>query len=1127
MRPRILVHGALAFAAATCLLTLFWLLLPLTGQASPMSEVPTSVTPLKQSPPPTPDPRWLALIRAPQPHRLAAQQMTPLSINVHLTDGFVAGRVAIAATVAVSVTRAGSQVAHATVAPVPIDDGFFYLAYPDWSGISYAAGGGGGYYGIFQAGDVVWVSQTGTVVSMTLPALSALATSDNDTVYGTAPISEPVTVYVFPFATPEVSYTRTVTADGAGNYQADFAPTDLRPHDSGYAVYAAASDRRAYIRFVAPLLRVRVNGWEMSGFAAPRSTVLITVTDAQGTPWYWLTANTGTEGSFWIPSFGWTRLLQPGDHVTATAGGQSFSMTVLTVTAHANLTSGQVWGEAPPAQSVEVMRFVGPLQSGYDSIQLDLPADQTTITATLTGHYTASLPLAPADYGAAVVTGPDGHQTYTRFNIPYLWIRMGEGDATWPYGYYAIWGQVEDLAAPITVAIQGPSGYLKDLRHLTAARNGYFYDGPYYPDYLALDSGDVITITTPRSVQAALTLPLLTAQADPISDAVSGLAPPGARLIISVYGWPPQPPPFPTPTPTTPHTDLGTGGGPGYPPVTLIVTATAQGEYVADFSGLVDITNQSSGQVQWTTPEGHTVVRGFRATQRCLPRLEYVQVGGNYLSGQSDYGCPGIALRLRDASGRIKAQQWIYYPNFYFYLYDGSRPVPILPGDIIELESSSSIEFPVVTPTPSHAIAAPSEGQVITTSVPVLTVLLDPVANTIAGQAPPSTVLSLGVYHEYGFRHWLTTTVSTQGTYSVSLDGLYTLAAGDQVRASLSLAGVSFYAEEVIPLLKASLYERPALQGWLSPLTPYTVSLSSPRPITAEVSGYAGTEGEFRAWLVSLMPGDTVFVTTPQRVLSLTLPFLSAHIDRAAATVSGLAPPNARLQVDINANYSTVFGSQVVTATASGVYTASFPDMAPLRSAHGTLTYFAQDGQVRLDFGTPHWQITLDNPCVSGEGQVGGVPITATLQAEDGTPKGTVTTTAAAGSIMFGLCFTMSVQPDDRLALVYPGGLMTFTVPNLTAEHDYARQTVEGQAPPLSAIAATVPNGGYYQYSVTRHTQADGTGHYGLDTSDLNVPLMRSGYVVMTDEAGNTVQRNFTIQGYRTFLPVVAYNRPN
>jgi len=1123
MRPRILIHGALAFAAATCLLTLFWLLLPSAGQASPMSEVPTSVSLLKPSPPPTPDLRWLALIRAQQPHPLAAPQIASPSINVHLTDGFVAGRVAIAATVALSVTRAGSQVAHATVAPVPIDDGFFYLAYPYWSSNSYAVGGGGGYYGVFLTGDVVWVSQAGTVVSMTVPALSALAATSSDTVYGTAPISEPVTVYLFPFATPEVSYTRTVTTDGAGNYQADFAPTDLRPHDSGYVAYAEASDRRAYIRFVAPLLRVRVNAWEMSGFAAPRSTVLITATDAQGTPWYWLNAYASTDGSFWIPSFEWTRLLQPGDHVTATAGGQSFSTTVLTITAHADLISGQVWGEAPSSQSVEVMRFVGPLQSGYDSIQLDLPAEQTTTTATLNGHYTASLPLAPADYGAAVVTGPDGQQTFTRFNVPYLWVHVGEDDATWPYDYYAVWGQVDDFAVPITVAIQGPSGYLKDLRHITAAGNGYFLDGLYHQDYPALDSGDIVTVTTPHGVQTTLVLPVLTAQAEPISDTVFGLAPPGMRLTISVYGWSPQPPPFPTPTPTPPHTNLGTGGGPGPSPFTLVVTATVQGEYIADFSGLVDITNQSSGHVQWTTPEGHTVVRGFRATQRCLPRLEYIQVGGNHLSGWSDYGCPSIALRLRDASGRIKAQQWIYYQGyFYFYLYDGSRPVPILPDDIVELEPGGQVTFPVMTPTPPYAIAAPSEGQVITTSVPVLTVLLDAVANTIAGQAPPGTVLSLGVYHEYGFRHWLTTTVSAQGTYSVSLDDLYTLAAGDQVRAGLSLAGVSFCAEEVIPLLKASLYERPALQGWLSPLTPYTISLSSPRLITAEVSGYAGTEGEFRAWLVSLMPGDTVVVTTPQRVLSLTLPLLSAHIDRATATVSGLAPPNARLQVDISALYAPAFASQVVTATASGVYTASFPNMAPLRSAHGTLTYFAQNGQVRLDFGTPHWQITLGDPCVRGEGQVGGVPITVTLQAGDGTPKGTVTTTADAGSTWFYLCFTTSVQPSDRLALVYPGGLMTFTVPNFTAEHDYARQVLEGHAQPGSAIAATVPVGPYYWGQVIRHAQADATGHYGLDTSDLSLPLNRSGYVVMTDEAGNTVQRNFTIHGYRSFLPFLA-----
>ena len=92
-------------------------------------------------------------------------------------------------------------------------------------------------------------------------------------------------------------------------------------------------------------------------------------------------------------------------------------------------------------------------------------------------------------------------------------------------------GQISEAATPITIAIQGPSGYFKDVRSATAASDGYFYD--YGSSGLTLDSGDVITVSTAHGVQVALQLPVLTGEIDPVTDIVSGTAPPGARLKVT------------------------------------------------------------------------------------------------------------------------------------------------------------------------------------------------------------------------------------------------------------------------------------------------------------------------------------------------------------------------------------------------------------------------------------------------------------------------------------------------------------------------------------------------------------------------------------------------------------------
>ncbi|MBN1889575.1 MAG: hypothetical protein JW850_16385 [Thermoflexales bacterium] len=1105
MRTSTLLHMVGALAGATLLGLILCLCVPPTARAAPaegdqgLAPAPRDVSPAG----PPADPRWLNIVQASLD--TAAKQAALPTLHLHLTDGRVAGRVAMATGVTISLTRDGVRLAYDSVTPLPDDPGYFYSADLGWA---WAAGGGGGS-GLL-AGDVVWVAQAGLVASMTVPALSGLAEAETDSVYGTAPAGQPLTVYVLPFEAPDLSFSHTVTASLAGDYQLDWSPSlDLRPRDGGYVAYTQAPGRHAYVRFCVPFLRVWIHGALIEGMAAPNSSLTLTVTDPSGSVqdgWYvWYSSSDGSFRASWWRYEEMDTGLHPGARVVVSAAGQVFSMTVPTITTSVDLVLGQVRGQAPAGRPVEVIRYTGPLQSDDDDPWENTPAGRVVVTATSGGQFTASLALARADYGAVMATLPDGYQAYTRFAVPYVWIRLGEASSSsrdW------IRGQVNEMAVPITLAVQGPSGYLKDLWHFTTAGNGCFspYGYDYFQHYVILEGGDIVTLATPSGVQVALSLPVLTAQAEAAADSVSGRAPPGAVLKVSVSVYPG---PF-----ASLHGLEALGGGYPYGH-TLLVTATAQGEYLADFSGWLDFTAHTWGEVELATPDGHTVVRTFQAPLPNVPYVQSAQVGGNVLEVGGYGDCSRASARLLDSHGYIKAEvgpSYVGHSKRLLLQDREGRPVSILPGDAIEIECC---------PYSSRVMSMPRSltGATLTMPVPELSVSLDPVANALSGQAPPGGVLWLLINDDSRICP-LTTTVSAQGSWSLDLAGWHTLAAGDRVQVTYYLSEtIRFYAIDALPRLQVSLYKT-QVGGVLPPLTPYTIGLASLPFTKTQVSDYASESGVLYGVLPAMpMPGDTLVVTTPVQTFRLPLPFLSAMVDLPGAQVYGQAPPGARLQVRVW-NWEKYDCSKIITATATGLYTTSFSSL-PASGVNGTLTYVSdQDHLVNLDFATPHWMIVLDSHYVNGSAGVGGIPITLSLQARDGTLKGIFTGTTWSGGGSFSADFGNNrVQGGDQLVLEHPAGVMTFSVPVLTVHHDYGRQVMEGLAPPFSTLEVTFWGGPIQP--IVRHVQADVGGHYGVDTSDLRLRVGQWGKVLLTDERTNTIQLHFTIVGYPVYLPLV------
>ena len=154
---------------------------------------------------------------------------------------------------------------------------------------------------------------------------------------------------------------------------------------------------------------------------------------------------------------------------------------------------------------------------------------------------------------------------------------------------------------------------------------------------------------------------------------------------------------------------------------------------------------------------------------------------------------------------------------------------------------------------------------------------------------------------------------------------------------------------------------------------------------------------------------------------------------------------------------------------------------------------------------------------ISQEGivDVANMPITLTLRTPGGSLKSTRVVTPTYSQ--YTGCFSVPIQSGDRIDLQTASATEAFTVPLLTARHNYPLQAVEGMAPPNHELFAEF----WWAGSGTRRTFSDGGGQYGIDASDLRPLVLSQGRVFLRDEAGNTTSAYFTVTGYQTFLPLV------
>ena len=1036
--------------------------------------------PAGAAPGPEIDARWLRLVRT-----LAADStgQAPASagptIDYLSTDQVLAGRVSLASTVVVSIARGANTLATLYLTPFLDQNGFLYATNLSASNLPNPP----------QPGDIIWVSQASAAISLTVGTLNGLAWPLTDVVSGTAPAGAALQLFLYPFSDPATVITRSATADGGGNYQTLWSPgVDLRPQDSGFVLYAPDSSRRVYARYVAPFLRAQVGGFGIDGLAAPLSQVWVTVTTAAGAVLDSVNYNwTGTTGAFGI-CFGDCQYgvgvpaPKPGDIVWASAAGQVFSLTLPALTAHR--TGNIISGQAPAGQAVTVARFEGPAPFFGGG---GAATNQASVTATVTGAYSVTLPVVqPPDYGTATVSDSQGNEAYAAFAVPYIAAELGQG--LLGSGYF-VSGQVDDPTTPLTITIQGASGFLKSVQRSASSSTGHFQD-PTSGGWtgIALEAGDLITVASAHGVQITDTIPLLTAQADVTSLIIAGQAPANAPVRINLSGY-------------------DVNFNPPGSDQTFVVTASAQGNYSFSFAPFGSFGPGAQGEVAYTGPQGRVAERAITALQTCLPHLNSAQVGGNQLSGAMGFNkqllCEAATLTLLSGQGQTKFSQTVgTYPGqpIELALQSGGQPVFIQAGDHIRFEN---------------------QGQVSNYLVPALSVNVDVAGGHISGQAPPSAALTLVVKNE-GFFHGssysnvtLTTTANLQGAYQLN----YPLRPGDQVEAWLG-GTPRFYADRPAPVLHAWLYQA-TFEAWAAPFAAYTLTLQATRPVslptassTADALGYVYRMGQ-GPW--TFEPGDAAVFTAGTTGRTLAMPTLTALLGQDGQTVSGLGPAGQSLLVSLGG------WTQAVTVSAQGHYSATFVPQGG-GSAGRVIYTNSQGDQAGVEYSAARWEVTLGSRCINGQLPLPGVATTITLATAGGAVKDALPISAAFLGGRYNGCFVpaATVESGDRLSLVTPNGVVSFTVPVLTASQDGDHQLIRGTAPPNSLVSvflSGLPPVG--KFDAHRDIIAGADGSFAIDVSDLQLTLGAPARLIWQDALGNMATRSFTLQGRHTYLPFV------
>lgn len=1038
--------------------------------------------------------------------RARAQAAASLTLNLGVSSHMVSGATPSPDTITFELRRDGNFIAQTSTTPFPDGrGGYVYVA--TLYGYARSGGGDSGYYCdmIIAPGDVLQAIQAGQTVTLTVPLLTAWAEQSTNKVYGQAAPSTTLELYHYRYDDPTTTYRQTITATASSVYEAVFdGMTEIKARDYGYVYSFNETGNHVYARYNAPYLLAMIDDDYAEGIAAPCAPITISthLPDGKTIQQNHTTANTAGEFDMYL--YNAPRPLQIGDTLIVTAAHQVMNMTLLPITAYAAPENNTISGATLPGAEVLVELYTGNLLE-YEPGTRYTRATTAALTGTLASMYSVDfsdlVDITAGNYGYVYVSNASGHQTYRPFVVPFLKASLKE---------YGLSGQV-NASGQATVTVWGRSGIPRDTHYVQIHNDGTFYD-PAWESQLNLLAGDHITVTSPDGAETGMAIPHLTASFDPEHTLVYGEAPPSSTLRVEFSQY------------------------------TRWITCTASGVYTADFGSLSTLIGPYDyGRVTHINRDGYEAYVNFRVPP--LTKIR-VQSGNNLVYGTLPVDeWEEILITVRSISGTAKVAETVhvyYEGEFHINLYHNGKPVIIQAGDTVEIAAKTLASepeaypssVPTVTPSPHLTQKAYSSDDIlISVTVPTLTLQADQDADTLSGQAPANAPLGIvwtgsDPWDTPSNQSWAITTTHT-GSYILDLSDDVDLERGDRIDVTWTdEAGNEVWISHIIPRLWVDLRQRyihvngPAY-------TPMALTLSDANgtPIYTATATFDENDTHYFFSTSEFATGQTLTANLVSEVMTLTLPRLSAQANPEADTVSGQAPPGARLIIQTR-NWDYYYSCWAVTATITGTFSTNFEGKIDIgHKDTGRLIYLSPQGhRIELWYTTPRTEVMLDFPDIRGMAPEQG-RVTAILLDKNKSIKGSGYDFNWEWYFLNYSIYITNAQQEpvpvvsgDTLIITTTNTIVTRTIPLLTGDIDSHYGILNGVAPSQAWLSVDFRN-------ASRRVQVAPEGTYAIDLGDLSPNLREEGYVIYTDGEGNLTQLRFTVTfPYALYLPLTFKN---
>ncbi|PKO23668.1 MAG: hypothetical protein CVU38_02735 [Chloroflexi bacterium HGW-Chloroflexi-1] len=784
-------------------------------------------------------------------------------------------------------------------------------------------------------GDTLVVTAAGQVVSMTVPPLTVHVDQKSDVVEGHTLPNAPVRVDLYngPFParyenpdwlTDVPDFSISITSTSAGDYTAAFAGlADITAGNYGVVYVTDAAGYQAYQRFVLPFLQARLGPYQLRGQVSTGGPLTVTVQGPSGIIRDVRKTWSNSDG-FFEDSGGESRSrLLAGDRITISpSDGPAISLTLPMLTAAADWVRGRVSGQAPPNS---------PLRVGLNAIGHNYPSPRPTqpptaaphpaggggypypsypynvqVTSAADGSYMADfstlVEMWPGDEGAVFYINPDDHEVYLEFKTPAVNARIGSNYVT---------GVLPAGAESGTVTLRDATGQIK----ATASTQPQYTYPRSFQAWLyqgggpaIIEAGDSVEVFA-RGTRIVVAVPELTLQSDRSTDSISGRAPPDSPLIVTWYAgddwvWPRS--------------------------RTWNITSTISGTYELDMGELVDLERSNQVEVTYTNADGNQIWTSVHV--------------------------PGLQARLHDRGVTVYGAP--YSPLNLSVLNAAGAPVYTTTNTIRE---TGSIELGAGGPDfileTGQTLAVALPGEAMTLTLPHLTAVADPLTDAVSGEAPPGARLLAGQFFWYS-QGYLAITATVTGTYSANFYG--TMAQGSSNSGSviyLHPDGYRVTLAYAAPHIRVIIGQ--AMVGGTPPGPgPITVELRDPEGRSKGRGSSSSSYGSFAVYLRDVQQqaapvtcGDVLVVTSAGRVVTFTVPLLTAVFDPKTAVLTGAAPPGAWLDVQLPD------GQRHVQVDPEGFYAMDWSDIAPAAGAPGSVVYTDElDNQTTLTFCVPYYK---------------------------------------------------------------------------------------------------------------------------------------------------------------------------